>query len=49
MSIFDDEVNFLRRLGKRFRTKKAYIGALEDMHDEGLISGKALLIITLME
>jgi len=42
MSIFEQEVDFLRRLGKRFRTKEAYIGALEDMHNEGLISKKAL-------
>ncbi len=42
MSIFEKEVAFLRRLGKRFRTKEAYIGAIEDMYEEGLITKKAL-------
>ncbi len=42
MSIFENEVAFLRRLGKRFRSKEAYLSALEDMYEEGLISRKSL-------
>ncbi len=42
MSIFENEVAFLRRLRKRFRSKKAYLFALEDMYEESLISRKSL-------
>ena len=36
-----DEIDFLKRLGKRFATKKGYLAALKDMLDEGIITRAA--------
>jgi hypothetical protein len=42
VSFFNDEVEFLKRFGKRFKTKETYLNALNDLYKEGLISKKAL-------
>lgn len=40
-----NEVDFLKRLGKRFATKKGYLAALKDMLDEGIITKVAYDVV----
>jgi len=41
MTKLNEEVAFLKRLGKRFKTRQAYIGVVEDLYNEGMITKKA--------